>query len=61
MKAIAEFEMPECCQDCPCSYETEGCHFNECKLLNEEISDKIFYNEKRKLDNCPLKLKEEFK
>lgn len=58
MKAVAEFEMPKGCQDCPCSHETEGVWRNNCNLLNEEIPDKIFYYEKKKLNNCPLKIKE---
>lgn len=32
MKVAAIFDKPTCCEDCPCSYETEGCYTNYCRL-----------------------------
>lgn len=59
MKVIAEFEMPKCCDECPCFYQTEGVSHDYCKLLGYESQVPENFNIWRnRLDNCPLKIKE---
>lgn len=63
MKVKAVFEMPDCCERCPCcDIDSEGVEASVCNLLifadrNGIIprNDNAYWHNKR-LDNCPLEV-----
>ena len=49
---IHNMKLPKSCEECPCSYWTEGAHHDYCQALGYD--SEIKYGSERKLDNCPL-------
>ena len=49
-KSVLIIDKPKKCDDCPCSYFTEGAQSDYCKVTDSEIS-----NSNEVLKDCPLK------
>lgn len=51
-----DIEMPKTCNDCPCSYLTEGCYSDYCQIngqdFNEETAENYGIYKRQKW--CPL-------
>ena len=62
-----DIEMPKTCNDCPCSYFTEGAYSDYCQVLNrrfdKETEKKLICGlpsgEYKRQEWCPLKESEE--
>ena len=64
---IIDMEMPKTCNDCPCSYFTEGAYSDYCQIMNKDFdketegktcygtSNGVYARQKW----CPLKESEE--
>lgn len=62
MSVIIDIEMPKLCNDCPCSYFTEGCYSDYCQINGKDFEDeyagRTIFGEKNgeyeRPDWCPL-------
>lgn len=58
MSVIIDIEMPKLCNDCPCSYFTEGCYSDYCQINGQDFDEETKieiegYYKRQKW--CPLK------
>ena len=57
MTVTLEMKMPDCCDNCPFAYFTEGAYSDTCKFPNSEVTDEeVSRHYVRGIpDKCPLK------
>ena len=57
MSVIIDIEMPRLCNDCPCSYFTEGCYSDYCQINGKDFDEetKTEIGDYKRQKWCPLK------